>query len=236
MSKRGARRRDIIDSARLTLGYIYFELSDYQNALEQLNRITVEYGDYAKALLAKSWCSYKLQDYQEVITALNELKNDYPDFPDFEEVHFLLGQSYLKLGYFNFAVNEFQEILDNTPEVDAYPKIVERASSDLTLLQQSIQKMYNRVNNLEAELVGTIKIIAPDVLPAQAEQQRQNMQKRRDALLEELITEREDVASLEKQMQSLRDTLEKVEMQKRWRAYSEYGKVRAMFLQTVQAK
>jgi len=214
---------------------VYFELSSFEKALEKLSQITPEFYDFPKVLLARGWCHYKQRNYQKTITNLNDLTNEYADDQSFEEIHFLLGQCYLKLNYFSFAVNEFQAIIDKTPSVREFPKIIEKSSDELTIDKENIQSMQNKANAIEAQLVGTIRVLDSGAQSA-VRKERERLQRRRDLLLDELISEREDVTALETRMHQLQKMLDKIELQKRWRAYAEYGKVRAMYLQLIPEK
>jgi len=200
-----------------------------------LSEISPEFADFPDALLARSWCRYKLADYQGTLTIVNQLKNNFPEYKNFEEVHFLAGQCYLKLGYYSFAVAEFQTILDNTPESKSFPRIVEQASLELTEKTRTLERLRNRSNNLESQLVATIRISKEDNGNALHAAHRERLQDKRDGLLEELVSLREQIGLLESRIVTLQETLNDVDMEERWRAYSEYGKVRALYLQVAPA-
>jgi len=225
-------RRDLVDAARLTLGYIFFELSSYKTAIKYLSDISVEFYDYPEALLALGWSAFKLEDYQTTLNTLNALVEFYPDYPNLEEAHFLLGLSYLKLGYQEFAMNEYNKIIAAIPAAENFAKYLEGAQN--TIVEQERQMTMHQAELLELEfkLLEQLPQKGGNGLP-HSEEEEQAFRLERQAIMEKILAQRETMDSLSKQRAAQQRKFEKADLQKKWRSYAEYGRARALFLKGI---
>ena len=105
-------QQDIVTAGHLTLGYIYYELGFYREAIKHFAAIPGDNDEaFKEGLLARSWAAIKLNDYQQAISTLNDLVKISDEDKYSEEARFLLGQCYLELGFYDFAINEFDFII-----------------------------------------------------------------------------------------------------------------------------
>ncbi|TDI86796.1 MAG: hypothetical protein E2O77_14430 [Caldithrix sp.] len=217
----------------MTTGYIYFELSSHQKALKLLRAIPSEFYDYPEVLLAIGWSALKLQDYQAVLSALRRLVINYPNYFNLEEAHFVIGQCYLKLGYYDFAIKEYNEITKKKPKPIDYSARLEQTNQELAIQGKLLEELSSELIVLEARLLlektltasnGSIDFVSVD---------EREMQKKSQALNETLVQERQNLDILKNALLDLKKQIEKDQTYKDWRAYADYGKARALFLKSV---
>ncbi|MFQ5707086.1 MAG: tol-pal system YbgF family protein [bacterium] len=229
-------RREIVDSARLTLGYIHFELSSFDTAIKFLKRISTTFYDYPDVLLAIGWSALKSENYQQALIALSKLVKNYPNDLNAKEAHFVLGQCYLRLGYYKFAINEYYQIINTSPVSNNFARFIAKVKSRLAKEELRVEALKTDLLLLESNLLDTIPINTGDGLPKYIKQERKRMEKEREQLVEKLIVEKELFDSVSESINSLKRQIGKREMQKDWRAYAEYGKARATFLRGLEEK
>lgn len=217
----------------MTTGYIYFELSSHPKALKFLRAISSEFYDYPEVLLAIGWSALKLQDYQAVLSALSSLVINYPNYFNLEEVHFVIGQCYLKLGYYDFAIKEYNEITKKKPKPTDYSAKLEQTNQEFAIQEKLLEELNSELLVLEARLLlertltasnGSIDFVAVD---------QKEMQEKSQALNETLMKERLNFETLKNSLLSLKKQIEKDQIFRDWRAYAGYGKARALFLKSV---
>lgn len=225
-------RKSLADAARLTLGYIYFELSDFDMAIKYLSQISTDFYDYPDALLALGWSLVKSENYQSALTGLRRLVSEYPDYYNLEEAHFLIGQCYLKLSYYDFAISEFNKVID-TVTITRDTSMVNRAKQDLTGPEEQTEKLKADLLVLESKLLDLIPLRMINDLPDSTKVLQRNLQQKREALTKQVLDELQKFQTLNKQIDDLQKRIEKAGMQKDWRSYAEYGKARALYLKNV---
>ena len=232
-SAKTPERRELVNSARLTVGYIYFELSSYKKALDFLRVISPEFYDYPEVLLAIGWSALKLQDYQATLSALSGLVTNYPSYFNLEEAHFVIGQCYLKLGYYDFAVKEYNELTKEKPKPTDYSAKLEQSSQELVIQEKLLEELNSELLVLESRLLlerslttsnGSIDFISVD---------QKQMKEKSQALYETLAKERRNFETLKNSLLSLKKQIDKDQINRNWRAYADYGKARALFLKSV---
>lgn len=221
-------RRNIVNAARLTTGYIYFELSDYRRTIQYMSQISSDFYDHPDALLAKGWAEYKTKDYQAALSTLGILRDNYPDYYNLEEVNFIMGQCFLKLGYYNFAISQYERIIEKAPTAEQVD--LEASRGELATQEQELQKLKTKLLALESNLLAMIPMKQNDVLIYYVGDQKQPIQERRKDLMAQIYSEREALETLRDQIGLLRRRIEKTEIQKNWQAYAEYGRARALYL------
>lgn len=232
-SDKNRERKDIINSARLTLGYIHFELSNYKRALKYLKEIPDDFFDYPEALLVMGWSSLKLEDYPSTIKVLSLLEDNYSDYYNFEEIYFMKGQSYLKLKHYDLAINEFDKLINQRQDSLA---VVDETRNGLTIFEQRIDEITKDMKRLESALIDIIPYQADVVRSAQQSNGFAKMEQTRESLLNDILAERQEFHDLSEQMANLERRIQLNEMRKKWMAYAEYGKVRALFFRNTESK
>ena len=219
----------------MTLGYIYFELSEFDAASKFLLEIEEPFYDFPKVLLTLSWTFVKKQDYQSALTHLNKLVAEYSDFDDLDEAHFLRGQCYLKLGYYDFAVDEFDLAVGAGAAQDSV--------ADIEVARRGLDEQQQRIEHLEQELhTEEAKLMAVTPLPSVVDAHPQlpddpaKIQNDRTILVERVMSGREEYDQVSESIAALRGRIDRLERRKRWEAYAEYGRVKALYLKGVGAE
>jgi tetratricopeptide (TPR) repeat protein len=224
----------VVNSARLTLGFIYFELSSFKTAIKNLGEISPDFSDYPKALLTLGWAAFKLQDYQRAISALSSLVQSYPQFQELEEAHFVLGHCYLRLGYHDFAIREYNKIIDATPEAEEYASLMQQTKDSLAQKEGEWAVLKKEFAEWQNRLVADLGLqpangLSDSTLAARFQKARAF----REELLKQVQEHEKKVLRVSNSVAELRAKLEKSEVQKKWRSYAEYGRVRALYLKGI---
>ncbi len=232
LSDSGSEQAQIVSAARLTLGYVYFELSEFKAAAKYLLRVKPVFHGYPEALLTLGWAFLKLQDHKSALIPLNKLIRSYPDYYNLDEAHFLRGQSYLKLGYYDFAANEFDLVVP-TDSSKTDTTHYESARGNLNVLEEGLEALQEELFLLETKLLESIplyeeNIMAPD-LPGNMVHAKTELQ----AMLNNLRVEREDFKLTSDKIAMMRKALAKSEMRNKWEAYAEYGRVKALYVKAM---
>ncbi len=195
--------------------------------------ISPEFYDYPEVLLAIGWSALKLQDYQATLSALSGLVTNYPSYFNLEEAHFVIGQCYLKLGYYDFAVKEYNEIIKKKPKPTDYAAKLEQSSQELVIQEKLLQELNSELLVLESRLLlerslttsnGSIDFISVD---------QKEMKEKSQALYETLAKERRNFETLSNSLLNLKKQIDKDQINRNWRAYADYGKARAFFLKSI---
>jgi len=219
-------RKEVISSGRLTLAYIYFELNDYQKSLDQLSKIPSNFHDYAEALLTRSWNLVKLQDFQAGLSSLNELCEKYSDYYNIEEAYFLRAQCYLKLGYYDFSASEYANVLaSKTSDSDT----TNATLMGIQLGEQAMTELQKEIDTFEQQLLNTIPLRGMG-RAHQLVNQPDLLERARKESMQNIVATRQQYNNVIKSIARLTKRADKEESRKKWEAYAEYGKVRALFL------
>lgn len=217
----------------MTLGYIFFELTSYKTAIKYLKDISPLFYDYPDVLLTIGWAALKLQDYQTSLFALNQLVKGYPVYYNLEEAHFVMGQCFLKLGYYKFAIQEYEEIIRRSSGTKDFPANIEQAKKELTAEEKLVENLKTELLVLESNLLQTLSVNPGDDVPKYVIEERERLRKKRENLIENIMQEREMFENVSDTIIQVKRQIEKAERQKNWRAYAEYGKARALYLKNV---
>ena len=216
------------------MGYIYFELSSYKTAIKHLADISPDFFDRPEALLTIGWSAFKLQDYQRAISSLRNLVETYPQFQNLEEAYFVLGHCYLRLGYHDFAIREYNQIIDSTPDADAHAVLVEQTKDSLARRESEMVMLKKQFAALQTELVADLGARPENGLTdSTLVEHFQQARALRQALLKQVQEQAETVEYVANSETALRRRLEKSDIQKKWRSYAEYGRVRALYLKGI---
>lgn len=229
-SNKGAERQAIIDEAHLTVGYVYFELSDYKAATRHFLEVTPSFYDHPDALLAAGWAAFKDRDYRAALSVLNRLVTDYPNYYNLEEAYFLRGHCHLKLGYYDFAIGEYDRIFSGPGDTTETARRLNAARLGLGTQQKRMDELRTQLLLLEAKLVQSIPFDANDEHADGTPEDPQIVQKARQELIKKILNERQEFDLVMDKITELKRGIDKDKMRKKWQAYAEYGKVRALFL------
>ncbi len=226
-------RQALIRMTHLTLGYLYYELGYYREAIKHYAKIPVHDETYPEALLASAWASIKLGDYQHAIISLNELVKRTDDPKYNEEAHFLLGQCYTELEFYDFAIQEYNYIIERYPRKANIEKRIEQVKEGLAEQQKVAEALRVRLIILEGDLMHVMPLDDRNEVPLYLKQEQDRVEKTQDNLMQKLLDERLVFDEFQWNLLQLREDIFIKQSRRHWRAYSEYGKARAYFLKTI---
>ena len=221
-------------AAHLTLGYLYYELGFYREAMKHFAKIPSDDPVYNDALLGQSWAAIKLNDYQQAIITLNELLKHTDEDKYTEEAHFLLGQCYLELGLYDFAVNEFDFIVRQYPGTNNIEARLEHVEAGLVEQSKRAEKLGLDLLVLESKLLDMLPLATNGDVPKYILEEKKRLEKTREKLMKNILEEREIFEEFQWSILKIREEMELKRRRKHWRAYAEYGKARAYFLKSMQ--
>lgn len=232
-------RQDIITAAYLTLGYIYYELGFFREAIKHFASVPQDDDIYKEALLAISWSAIKINDYQQAIITLNELLKISNEDKYTEEAHFLLGQCYLELGFYDFAVNEFDIIIDQFPGKNNIGDRILEVERGMLQQRKMAEQLRVDLLLLESKLLDLIplnKLNRKNAVPKYIEEEKRKIDETRDNLIQLILQERKRFDEFQWGVQDIHEEITRKSSRKHWRAYAEYGKARCYFLKTMPGK
>ena len=232
----GERRR-IVDDARLTLGYIYYELGSYKDALNLFSDISDRHENYQDALLALGWTNLKLGNNEAAIKPLLKLIDAFPGSANAEESYFLLGQAYIMIKEYDKALQAYKTIVelfsDNIQNINIIKKVGNRLESE----QAKIEQLKVQVLIQESKLLTTLSLSEKeDTTPKYLVKEQKKIENFRENLITNLMAERDNLIFIRNQIDKLRKVTERKEKRKDWRGYAEYGISRALFLKEMEMK
>lgn len=227
-------RRTVIDDGYLTLGYIYYELGRYRQALRYFRSVSSGHNNYDDALLAAGWTAVKLETYVEAIPPLTQLVKKYPTNENAEEAYFLLGRCYLKLGFYDEAVQVYEHLIELFPTEDVIPAIIREAYASLSEEEGKIEQMKMELLVLESKLLDSIPLGQRNEMPSYIKEESKRLNEIRDGLMTRIKNERQIFSQISSALEDLRSLAETKEGRRDWRAYAEYGRTRALFLKGTQ--
>jgi tetratricopeptide (TPR) repeat protein len=228
-------RRNIVDNARLTLGYIYYELKSYQPATQLLLDISNKHENYQDALLALGWALLKMEDYQNVIKYLKKLIKQYSESANAEEAYFLLGQSYIALGEYDNAIESYQTIVDLYQDKVNLHHIIKKVNNSLEQEEDRIEKLKVQILIEESRLIDSIALNGDSKeVPEHIIEEKNKIKDFRKNLIDNLLMERDNLQLMQADIYQLKQLAERRERRKDWKGYAEYGISRALFLKNMK--
>ena len=195
-----------------------------------MGNIEKEHKDFAQALLVKSWSYIKLNDFQNAIVTLNELIKIFDDSEYGEEAHFLLGQCYLKLEFFDFAVKEYEYIILKYAAANNVAERISLVEAGLREQEKLLERFKVQLLVLESNLIDSIHLEGSKDVPKYIKDHYEELSQSRDNLVENIMTERRTFEEVAGNIEQIRFDISRMESRRHWRAYAEYGKARALFL------
>ncbi|UCE06863.1 MAG: tetratricopeptide repeat protein, partial [bacterium] len=228
-------RRNIVDNARLTLGYIYYELKAYKPAAQLFLGISDKHNNYQDALLALGWAFLKMEDHQNVIKYLIKLIKLYPESANAEEAYFLLGQSHIALADYDEAIESYQTIVELYQDKIHLPNIIKKVSNSLEQEEDRIEKLKVKVLIEESKLLDAISLNGyGEEVPKHLIEEKKKLRAFRENLINRLLTERDNLLVMQENIYTLKQLAERRERRKDWKGYAEYGISRALFLKNMK--
>lgn len=228
-------RKDVVDNARLTLGYIYYELKAYKPAAQLFLGISSKHKNYQDALLAVGWTFLKMGDHQNVIKYLSKLIKEFPETANAEEGYFLLGQSNIALGDYDNAIDSYQTIVEIYQGKVHLPNIIKKVSNSLEQEEDRVEKLKVRVLIEESKLLDAIALngYGEDV-PQHIVKEKKKLKDFRENMIKRLLSERDNLLVMQQNIYQLKQLAERRERRKDWKGYAEYGISRALFLKNMK--
>jgi tetratricopeptide (TPR) repeat protein len=220
-------RRHVIDEGHLSLGYLYYELNYFDDALREFDKLTAASDLHPAALLATGWALTMMKEWEQAIVPLTLLYTDYPEHEVTQEGLFLLGRCYLKLERFKEAIHVYDLLIDLFPEEKQVVTSVEKINANIDRERKRVEKRQMELLVLESKLVDDLSRASNDG-DGQIEE---NTNQRQSELLQKISGERVELANRLENLDKLAASTAVKEQRRNWRAYAEYGKTRAAFLQ-----
>jgi tetratricopeptide (TPR) repeat protein len=226
--------RALIDESRMTMGYLYYELGYYRQAYGQFQLVSSTHTHHDAALLAAGWCLVQMGNLTGAITPLTQLLTHHPGTESTEEGLFLLGRCFMKLKRYDHAIRVYDHLISMFPSQEAMPVISREVQT--TLLDEGIEveKLKTDLLVMESELIDALPLQTawPD-LPDHLQEERQRLLEVRQGLLHRIQEERSRVNQIADEMEELRRVTRRKQSRMDWRAYAEFGKSRALFMQSM---
>lgn len=133
-------------------GIIYYDLSEYTNALTAFQQLITNYPNSEYANDAQYYIGYinekKLGYYIQALLEYQELINNYPDSSYIDDAQLGIGNCYYATKDYSHAIEAYQKLIDDYPE-----------SSLLALSQYSIAQSYRKLANYEQAILEFTKVI-----------------------------------------------------------------------------
>lgn len=222
-------RRKIVDDAHLTLGYVYYEMNYFKDALSHFRAVTPSSDIYPSALLAAGWAEANQQNWTEAASTLTTLFKKHKDSNVISEALFLLGRCYLKLGKYDNAVEIYEYLIDHHHDIQNTPDNG-NLQEKLLAEKKRIQKRKMELLSLESKLVKSIYNQTENKGYSSFEPAKSDINSTHYELFRDIEKERKELTRLEAEIKDLEQQNKPVQSEHNWIAYAEYGITRAKFL------
>lgn len=213
---------------KLVLGLTYFELGDFNQAIDYLKDVPPDDENHPRALLGLGWCYLKLQQYYKMVKPLETFVADYQGSEYLPEVYLLLGQAHLKIRLYDKAISYFSQILNRFPPKAENGALLESISGKIAPIEQQIEQQRLDLLLQESKLLQTLHLPSRKWIPGYMKKEIREIEKRRSTLLNNIDQEKKSLTEMVQTLQSIRILL-KIQARD-WRSYAEYGISRALFL------
>lgn len=223
-------RRRIVDDARLTIGFIYYEMGYLEEAKPYFEMISESHPYYMQALLGRAWAMIQVGEIEKAIPFLEEITEKYPKSGEAEEAWFLIGQSYMKLNRYTKAIKAYNKLIEYFPRVIDYKEYMEEINSELAQKQRVIEQLETELLLQESLLIDAIPLEPMGKQPPYIEAERKKVEGYRTEIVDKVLAERENLRSIRNAIVGMREDAERHYMRKDWRGYAEYGRARALYL------
>ena len=133
-------------------GVIYYDSSEYTNALTTFQQLINDFPDSQYAASAQYYIGYinekKMGYYIQALLEYQELINNYPDSSYADDAQLGIGNCYYVTYDYPHAIEAYQQLIDDYPE-----------SPLLALAQYSIAQSYRKLANYEQAILEFTKVI-----------------------------------------------------------------------------
>ncbi|MDZ7721587.1 MAG: tetratricopeptide repeat protein [candidate division KSB1 bacterium] len=221
-------RQSILDETHLTLGYVYYEMGYFKDALSHFRTVSPSSSKHPDALLAAGWTEANQKNWNKAASLLTLLYNNYENSPQTSECLFLLGRCYLKLGKYDNAVEIYEYLIEHHQDLQSSAHR-DSLQKELLFEKQRIQKRKMELLSLESKLVKSIYNQSENSY-SPFEQRKGNMTSTHFQLFRDIERERKEMNRLEQEIDQLKQQSRPVKSEHNWIAYAEYGITRAKFL------
>ena len=212
----------------LILGLTYYQIGEFKQAINYLEKVSSGDENSPKALLALGWCYLKLQQYQKMIKPLEKFVDDFKESEFLPEVYLLLGQAHLKIRLYDKSISYFSRILNMFASKAENTELLDSISKRIDPIEGQIENHRTDLLLSESKLLDTLQLPSKKWIPRYMVEEIQELEKRRMTLLEQINFEKQNLNELTQSLNSM-----KVLIQintREWRSYAEYGISRALFL------
>ncbi len=226
-------RRHVVDETHLTLGYVYYEMGYYQDAISHFYAVSPSSEQYQNALLGAGWAAAKQEKWRQAVIPLTELVSVYDKNDVTFEGMFLLGRCYLKMQKYDSAVKIYDHMMSGHQNLDSSPQS-DSLNAKLTQQQKELEKGNMHLLTLESQLVHSIhnnEKTLNDYLNGNIK-----LSPEQSSLWEKIQNERKELSRLEKNIARLENQFRVRGENRNWQAYAEYGRTRALFLKRQQER
>jgi len=170
--------RALKDLTRLTLGRLYYELGNFEDALAQYKDIpSSDSENYDDAMLGIGWVYIKQNDYEKAVKYFRKIVNEMPQSDLVAEARLSLGHCYLGLDKYSEAIDVYKYIMEHhslAAELAGDPRVTE--------IFQGISDEMSKVDTMYYNLVELDKIA---------------LSKGRDDLHRKITSEKDEVKRLQ---------------------------------------
>jgi tetratricopeptide (TPR) repeat protein len=220
-------RRRVVNEAHLSLGYLYYELGYSDQGIEQFNKVAPGSDKHPAALLASGWAATQNKEWDRAITPLTALYSTYETNDETQEGLFLLGRSYLKLNRFDEAIKIYDHLINLFQDSSDVITTVKQVNADVERERKKIKDRETQLVDLERNLINDMNLNGVGEKSFTAEQ---------TGVMKNIQQERKELATRLTQLDRLATATAIKEERRNWRAYAEYGKIRASFLKRRQRR
>ena len=222
-------RRNIVDETHLTLGYVYYEMDYFKDALTNFKAVSASSNRYPDALLAAGWTEANRKNWSEAASILTVLYKHYKDSPLVSEALFLLGRCYLKEGKYDNAIEIYEYLIQHHQHSQS---VAERDALQMELVSEKkrIRERKMELLSLESKLVKSIYNQSGDSAYSPLDHRNDNMSSTHYELFRDIERERKEMDRLEQEIKKLEQKNQPLRSEHNWIAYAEYGVTRAKFL------
>jgi len=227
--------RTLIDDTRMTLGYLFYELERYQQSYDQFQLVSPTHRHRDEALLAAGWCQVQMGRLAGAIKPLTTLLIQHPGSESNEEGLFLLGRCFMKLRRYDHAIRVYDHLISMFPSKEEMPAISREVQVTLLDAGIEVEQLQTDLLIMESELIDALPLqVTWPEMPDELHEQRQQLLDLRQGLLRRIQEERDRVNQIAADMEELRRMTRRKQSRMDWRAYAEFGKSRALFMQSMQ--
>ncbi len=227
-------RRKIVDDARLTIGFLYYELGYTKEAVVYFKNISESHPNFKEALLGLGWSKMKLEVYEEALEPLEKIIKLFPKTGAAEEAYFLLGQCHMKLNRYDDAIKAYEKIIELFPKGIDFAKYMQQINEELARKELMIEELETGLLLQESQLLDAIPLDGAGRQPAYLEAERKKVLKYQDELVKKIISERAMLTGMRQIIEDLKEKTFRQFLRKDWLGYAEYGRARALYLKEMK--